>query len=356
MKYVRLFLEPVDVWFFRAGKPFTMGEDQWARSYFPPSPNTVQGAIRSRVLAAWGGVAALENAQLLELIGGPGSYGRLRLRGPFLARQENGKVVRYFPVPTDVVAPKDGGQLCRLHVGEWDGAVVNPPADGLRPLLSPIEGDFEAAQGWLSEPELGKYLQGQPFSLTPTPELFRREHRLGIGLEYKPKRPKEQRLYQAGFIRPADGVGLVVDVGLEEENDPLRALKLPSDGWLALGGEARPARFRLVNADASSLSIDKSERFSLYFATPAYFMSGWRPNIQVRLVAAAAGRPQLIGGWDLVEQKPKPIRRYVPAGSVYFYETDAPISVDLPVTDNQNEAHIGFGQVFVGQWPPESLA
>lgn len=352
MKYARLFLEPVDVWFFRTGKPFTMGEDQWAQSFFPPTPNTVQGAIRSRVLAVWGGLSALEDEELQELTGDVCSYGRLRLRGPFVARKENGKVVPYFPVPADVVKPKDGEVPCRLHIGKWNGAIVNPPADALCPLLPPPEGEFEPAQGWLSKLELEKYLQGHSFSLTPSHELFEKEHRLGIGLEYRPKRPKEQMLYQAEFIRPTDRVGLVVDVGLEGENDSLNRLKLPDEGWLALGGEARAARFRKVKSEDISLP-DVQGRFSLYFATPAYIESGWWPNVEARLVAAAVKRPQLIGGWDLAAQEPKAIRRYVPAGSVYFYESDTPWSPARSVTDDEDEACIGFGQVFVGRWPAE---
>jgi len=354
MKYARLFLEPVDVWFFRTGKPFTMGEDQWAQSFFPPTPNTVQGAIRSRVLAVWGGLSALENEELQELIGDARSYGRLRLRGPFVAREENDRVVPYFPVPADVVKPKDGGVPCRLHIGKWNGAIVNPPADALCPLLPPPEGEFEPAQGWLSKLELEKCLQGRSFSLTPSHELFEKEHRLGIGLEYRPKRPKEQMLYQAEFIRPTDRVGLVVDVGLGEENDPLNRLQLPDEGWLALGGEARAARFRAV-AVVEDDKLTAEGRFTLYFATPARFDNGWRPNINVptRLVAAAVKRPQMIGGWDMAAQKAKPIRRYVSAGSVYFYESDQPWSPAGPETNDEDEARIGFGQVFVGQWPAE---
>jgi CRISPR-associated protein Cmr3 len=353
MKYARFFLEPVDVWFFRTGKPFTAGEDQWAQSFFPPTPNTIQGAIRSRVLAAWGGLDALENKKLQELVGGPASYGRLRLRGPFLAhcKDEDG-VECYFPLPADVVKSKDGGQFCRLHVGKWGETLVNPPADGLRPLLPPGEGEFEADSGWLAESEFKKYLQGQPFAVTPSCKLFKQEHRLGIGLDYGLKCPRGQMLYQAEFIRPKDNVGLVVDVGVEGEDDALGALCLPEEGWLALGGEARAARFREV-AVVEDDRPTADGRFTLYFATPARFDDGWRPNVPARLVATAVKRPRMIGGWDLAAQEAKPICRYVPAGSVYFYESDQPWSPSGPVTDDEDEACIGFGQVFVGRWPAE---
>ena len=36
------------------------------------------------------------------------------------------------------------------------------------------------------------------------------------------------------------------------------------------------------------------------------------------VVAAVVGRPVAVSGWNLKEGKPKPSRRAVPAGSVYF--------------------------------------
>jgi len=44
-------IRPIDVWLFRDGKPFTAGEDHAAETLFPPSPFTLQGAIRTKVLA-----------------------------------------------------------------------------------------------------------------------------------------------------------------------------------------------------------------------------------------------------------------------------------------------------------------
>jgi CRISPR-associated protein Cmr3 len=106
-----LLIEPHDVLLFRDGKPFSAGTDIRARSLFPPTPFTIQGSIRARVLFS-SGVSPGDYAQgstpaaqqLRQLIGTPqGSYGTLHFRGPFLARQENGQWSCYFPLPADVV-------------------------------------------------------------------------------------------------------------------------------------------------------------------------------------------------------------------------------------------------------------
>ncbi|HXG18262.1 MAG TPA: type III-B CRISPR module-associated Cmr3 family protein, partial [Methylomirabilota bacterium] len=42
-----LFLEAIDVWLFRDGRPFDARSDHRAESLFPPYPSVMQGAIRS---------------------------------------------------------------------------------------------------------------------------------------------------------------------------------------------------------------------------------------------------------------------------------------------------------------------
>lgn len=44
-------IEPLDTLFFRDGKPFSMGDDNWADGVFPPAPSVIYGAIRSWLLA-----------------------------------------------------------------------------------------------------------------------------------------------------------------------------------------------------------------------------------------------------------------------------------------------------------------
>ena len=54
MTAMQLFLEAVDVWLFRDGRPFDAGQDHSAVSRFPPYPTVIQGAIRSHHLVQTG--------------------------------------------------------------------------------------------------------------------------------------------------------------------------------------------------------------------------------------------------------------------------------------------------------------
>ncbi|MCG5547076.1 type III-B CRISPR module-associated Cmr3 family protein, partial [Halorhodospira sp. M38] len=66
--------------------------------------------------------------------------------------------------------------------------------------------------------------------------------------------------------------------------------------------------------------------------TPGLFPGGWKlpgldadglwhyPGGRARLVAAAVPRGQVVSGWDLAQQRPKPAQRAAPAGAVYWLE------------------------------------
>jgi CRISPR-associated protein Cmr3 len=94
--------------------------------------------------------------------------------------------------------------------------------------------------------------------------------------------------------------------------------------------------------------------------TPAYFSDGWQPERGDwsewvnggKLVSVAVGKPHLISGWDVANNQPKPLRHYVPAGSVFFFE-DAEVT-NKPFTetprDSLDHGAMGFGAFAVGSW------
>jgi len=372
---MRLFIQASDVWLFRDGKPFDAASDHRARSLFPPYPSTMQGAIRSKQLALSNidldeYANHHENAKsIAEAIGWPGGgYGRLKIHGPFIAQKKGDDLVRYFPMPSDVVkVEKDGKVKDSIMSPLKDSPFLNNAPEAVNPLWLRTEGRIEEAGGWLSEDELGKYLIGNPFTTAPTEELFNRESRFGIKLDKNKRQVEDGHLYEVEYIRPTDDMGLVVDVdGLES---------WPTSGFLSIGGEARAALYEIVEPSENKASMpnpgkDGKTRFKLYFATPAYFKDGWRPHggkwsrffsKDVRLVSAVFNRMQMIGGAKVDRKSQesgifqKAMRRYLPAGSVYFFEADGRISYNgIPVTESSEGegdlGQIGFGQIFIGRW------
>jgi CRISPR-associated protein Cmr3 len=357
-----LFLEPLDVWLFRDGRPFDARSEHRARSLFPPYPTAIQGAIRSHYLTVKG-VPPQAGAKIEDLVGTSADVKNLRLRGPFLARREDGRLVRYFPRPNDAVGVAD--HPCAIRPAsapkpaEDGGVLTSCPMSHLLGL-----GDEPAKAGeslWLREDDLRGYLRGDGVDGVPASKLFLRESRLGIGRNDVKRTSEEGLLYEVEFIRPQPDVGLLVQV--EGYSD------WPEKGLLRIGGEGRAARFEQVTVEEwPETRSPLPARFKLYFATPAYFDGGWQPagggwgrffTGDVRLVAAAVGRYESIGGYDLARDAHKPSRRYVPAGSIYYFDSDGqtlvkPGLVQHAITDcptgNDYEAAIGFGQVLIEGW------
>ena len=239
---MRLFIEPVDVWLFRDGRPFSAGSDHRAQSLFPPYPSVVQGVVRSHHLVVH--QVDLTNSQAIEnAVGTATDYRGLRLRGPFVARRENGQVIRYFPTPADAVWRGEQVQALTPQDKTHEGIMTSAPT----PLLLWDTGEPEKPKEnrWLAQPALEDYLlHGQVVAPIAGEKLFQRENRLSIGLDDDTRTTKRigdgGLLYEVAFIRPCEGVGLEVEVqGLDG---------WPTDGVMRMGGEGRAGRFEFSNA------------------------------------------------------------------------------------------------------------
>ena len=119
--------------------------------------------------------------------------------------------------------------------------------------------------------------------------------------------------------------------------------------------------------------MSEASRLRMVLATPAVFSRGWRPgwiggegngtvpgtDIELRLVSAVTGRRQPISGWSYETGKRgiKPLRRMVPAGSVYFFEAAKGIKREhwenlwlRSVCDDIQDQKDGFGSALWGTW------
>jgi len=358
---IRLMIQPSDVWLFRDGKPFRAGEDHWATSRFPPTPLTMQGVIRSKILlhsqTDLAGYANNPEAYSISReIGGKGQdYGTLKLRGPYLARKNGGEWQRYYPLPADVVKDKEKDEYHRL-VLKKERLIANWPVDHPYYLALPIR-KAEPAFGWISTADLQAYLikgaAPEWEAVLRGEQIYRVENRFNFKVDRAPYRPERQYLTETGLIR------LCPDIALEVEVEGVSAWQ-PQEGYLGIGGEARTGYYQIVNPAEPAIpgSNPLPSQFVLYFVTPAWFKNGWQPEdwsqwfggVSVRLVAAAVNRAERIGGWDIAQGE-KPMKAYVPAGSVYYFECNGEVTYNgQPITDDLTEGQIGFGQVLIGQW------
>ncbi len=361
----KLFLRPMDVWMFRDGRPFDAGSGHRAESLFPPYPSVIQGAIRTYRMIH----ENIKQEDVEEKLGTAYDYKKLEVRGPFIAKLENEnavrKAVRYYPQPADAILEGDSmlkpASLTDLKTIRDKVRVSNsmPYLIGYEDVLEKSREDTDTGKKenykqkellWISETEFERYKPGSSAVAVPESELFVREDRFGIGIENNKRVVKEGMLYEAQFIRPCKDVGLLIEVGGEGYED------FPNGGVMQIGGESRSAWFEEVDAKKLPDPQKGTWGYKVYFVTPAYFESGWQTNwsalfgIQVELKAAAIGRYESMGGFDRASKdNHKPAFRYVPAGSVYYFECKDETKISQ-LTDADKFKQIGFGQVILKEW------
>ncbi len=357
-----VFIQPQDVWMFRDSKPFSAQQNFVARSQFPPNPQTMQGVIRTHYLESQGVnwkdyAAGRERRSFYEMVGHAGignqppTLGVLNITGPFIAAVNDAKVELLVPAPLDLVFNAETREFATFIPDDHISFQTNQPFAGWRPLKQPD--GFRPAEGWLSQQQFIYYLNGQPLRGELRKAVFEYEDRMGLGMDYRRRSNEYGLLYRARFIRPHDDIGLLLHT-----NQALFA----ATGFIRIGGESRSAKFTVLK-DFTLPAIAPTDRCKIVLMTPAYFSKGYQPQDGDwsrwvnggRLVSAVVGKPLAISGWDVAHNRPKPLRHFVPTGSVYYFE-NAKITGE-PFTETPQGAYpeadfgaMGFGCVAVGTW------
>ncbi len=390
---------PLDTLFFRDGMSIEPGESGWLESIFPPTPATMQGAIRTRMLAKFtkdfahkdGKWLCTEDDLDLNLeIGAPGDFktiGRLKLSGPFLVYKDK----RLYPAPLDLVKTEkekkeNEDKFTYLVPAE------NPIKCDLGDIRLPVTKgkDVKTLEGvYLTEDDMKKALLGEPLkennlhlyylfepedkSVNKEDVLADKEYRIGLARDNSKRTALDGHLYAISPVRVREDVLLEVDVGDVDER-----LQKFADTIQRFGAEGKLAGIytdkqqETFNISGLADKIDKSGGcFKLVLVTPAKFGEDgkWLPNgfkkddqdgwtgelngIPCNLISACIGKPQKFGGWDFVKGYPKPMESYVPAGSVYFFKTAADVQEVMEKLKGfrlGEETALGYGQFLLGTW------
>lgn len=108
-------------------------------------------------------------------------------------------------------------------------------------------------------------------------------------------------------------------------------LDLQNDGFFKIGAESKAAHYKTSSKNEVKLPEIKGDFLKLYLTTPAIFKKGSIPEfisngsyegLSFELLTMAIGKPVFIGGFDMKIGKPKPMKKAVPAGSVYYLKCD----------------------------------
>ena len=324
----------------------------------------------------------------------------------------------YFPQPKDLLVKEENKKReleafairpVNINGNEWKDCSCDLPTEGLYPAMLPecVKNEFKPAKtpslwsmgtmkNWLAN------ARGKGFQSPPDPEeiagrmdflnLPKKEARTHVKID-----PKIGTVGTSEDSKLFETIGLDFMIKGQEEKIELAA-RVEDEGryaeiaskiysFSALGGERRLARWETSKAqDGWTFPRDLASDFSgkkkvrMVLATPAIFSDGWKPGwlkdwlpneepdywpsgLKLKLVSACIDRWKPVSGWSLEKNKkrnpgPKPIRRLVPAGSVYFFEIEgcldaASLAEDLwlrSVCDKDQDRRDGFGLALWGIW------
>ena len=217
-----------------------------------------------------------------------------------------------------------------------------------------------------------KTLVREGFLTAPTQD--RRTH---VKIDPSTLAAEEQMLFSTSGLAMKDDVSLAARV---EYAGDFSLLLADLDEQHPLGGERRLVRWsnskNLENAwccpKAERLELKNKTGIRMVLAAPALFEHGWKPgwlkeglagrppglpSVTLKLVGAVIDRRQPISGWSLESNGPKPVRRLVPAGSVYFFRVEEGDPRELAdklwlqsVCDDPQDRCDGFGSALWGVW------
>ena len=299
------------------------------------------------------------------------SFGGVQTVGPFPVIDDK----MFVPIPADIQAGKNG-ELAIMRVIENKG-FNNLPAP-LTHLVAPsLPPSKETPGNWISIDELQKYLNGDPkVEALDNSDFYAVERRVGIGINPETFSTIKGKFYQAEYMRLNNNVALRVyakyiasSYGGKNQKDMMaEAMNKNTFEDIALGGQAgvvfqKEMRHEVLQGEqrmqtTAFTTVKPTCLLKWILLTPAVFLSGWlpgfidatngkvhlkhdpppkgsmprdkwrelvrqTPEIDAKLVAARIPKHNVASGWKLNglnAGQPKPTRRLVPAGSVFYFK------------------------------------
>lgn len=400
MTEMYLSITPHDPLIARDARPFGLGINMKSLDW--PYPSVLAGSMRTMIGKMNGGSFDKMTVEKLK---------NMSIAGPLPLY--NGSI--YLPAPADILVEeqKDGTRLshavrpkkmrdeegCNLpNKNLWPATVPDSVKDDFKPAAIAPFWSTEKMTAWLADDD-----SPTPFEAPPDPENM--EDREGyLDFPSKEPRPHVKIKRESGT---AEDEMLFRTIGLDFGVKGVQIAARMDPGELAwknsfhpLGGERRLAYWE-VDTDPGwgcpsriQEALAKKKYLRMVVATPAIFSNGWLPGWldpktleghpplwpdkktpdpssekssgpTLRLRSACVGRWKPLSGWSLdrtngAKPGPKPIRRVVPAGSVYFFEVTDGDPADLaenlwlrPVSDKTQDRLDGFGLTLWGVWNAE---
>lgn len=305
--------KPMDTLFFRGAEPMAIGEDHSASFVFPPSPQTISGALRTTVLIQ-NGISFKDydkdnfnNEKIIEAIGKYNKEAPFIIKGPLFLK--NNKLC--IPAPYDWYIEKENKKFI-------DESAENDEIKNFKIIKSaelktdfiktktkniywakPEENELVSLGGYWIFLE-GFYLESDEKYILSLEHFISFEYRTGIALQEN-RAVKKGCIYAFNHARLHNDIDIVF--GIDKE------LPIEDEGVLKLGAEQRFGRYKRLTENKIPVFKNEGDSFLALSIMP-------RSDAANQSVIAT-GKILYIGGWDIAKGFHKPMRGYFPAGSVF---------------------------------------
>ncbi len=323
-------IKTLDTLFFRDGKPFSMGDDTWADGVFPPLLSVYSGALRTAYFGKY--PKELHKANTKD----DPTKDLIINKMYYKAVYENGSCEYYLPLPMDCVHYKndedeDIVSIIKLKQFEINNFHSNSK---FKTLLKPDETkgkDVENIEGGLiSIEDFKKYLnnESQKIKTKRLSYFINSEPKVGIARTIN-RVNKNGRLYRVDMKR-LHNLSIILN---------FEGLQLEKTGLLKLGAEGKAVSYKSIDHNLDIESPDKLLKNESYFkmivSTPILFKNGWLPDgidentlsgtlgnssVEVELISVSLGKQIYVSGFDMKIKRPKPLKKAIPSGSVYYFK------------------------------------
>ncbi len=366
-------IRPLDPLISRDARQFGAGSPMHSLNWM--TNTVIAGSVRTALWKTSDNPDSKETLSALKKIPIKGNF-------PLL----DGKI--YFPRPLDII--KSATDIYQIKPGNFpDKSGANMPIDGLMPSFPDAEEDFKPEKlsaFWDKDMIIHWLIHGKiDFTLDNASTLSAPAHdeRVHASIDTSTGTSRDGKLFSTtglDFIHKNgdDTIFEPCRFSQEEISVDIESLNLPERFIAPVGGERRLAEFLRCDDDKALWDcpddmpgiIDGNLR--LVLATPAMFNNGWLPDwinaetltgiipgtkATVQLISAVTERWQPVSGWSYERGNtgPKPMRRAVPAGSVYFFKiTGGNVEAESlwlkSICLDEQNINDGFGLVMPGKW------
>ena len=326
MAYMKI--KPTDTLFFRDGKPFNAGSDSWSESSFLPNPSVIWGAMFGVLFREKKVTTKHEDRK------------KLQIKNIYLYNEEQTTIL--ISAPLDIFVDSDN----RKYIAKYRDVdfISNYPLQVVSEIdadqeVKPIENHFIEINSLYEH-----YTKGYAKNLIlyNFDDVFVADYKIGIKIDKEKQTAQENHLYRIDLTQFHEEWSFLIEYESE--------IEFGNSGILKLGGESKSASYKKVDIPIGLQSaneykektlneLESKKYFKVLLKTSTYFDSGWKPK-QDGLICASVGKSSSIGGFDMETNKPKVMKKYIPAGSVYVFEKK---DGEIEIKSEDIESYKGFG-------------